>query len=57
MTERKPVTISLRDAQERYGLPRPTLTRIGKANNAIIFVGNKYLLFVDRMDKVIRDMA
>ena len=57
MTERNPVTISLRDAQERYGLSRPTLTRIGKANNAIIFVGNKYLLFVDRMDKVIRDMA
>ena len=44
------LTISLRDAQARYGLSRTSLTKIGKENNAIAKVGNKYLLFVDQMD-------
>ena len=54
-TDVEQLTISLRDAQVRYGLSRTSLTKIGKENDALVRIGNKYLLFVDRMDKVIKD--
>lgn len=56
-TDVEQLTISLRDAQVRYGLSRTSLTKIGKENDALVRIGNKYLLFVDRMDKVIKDMV
>ena len=51
------LTISLRDAQARYGLSRKSLNKIGKENNAIAKVGNKYLLFVEQMDEVLKSMV
>ena len=53
-TDVEQLTISLRDAQVRYGLSRTSLTKIGKENDALVRIGNKYLLFVDRMDKAIK---
>lgn len=54
-TDVEQLTISLRDAQVRYGLSRTSLTKIGKENDALVRIGNKYLLFVDRMDRAIKD--
>ena len=51
------LTISLRDAQVRYGLSRTSLTKIGKENKAIVKIGNKYLIFVNKMDEVINKMV
>lgn len=56
-TDSKQLTISLRDAQARYGLSRTSLTKIAKENNAIVKVGNKYLLFVEQMDEALKSMV
>ena len=50
---RKKLTIPLREATIRYGLSRPTLTKIGKENHAIARIGNMYLLNVDVMDELL----
>ena len=47
------LTISLRDATFRYGLSRTSLTKLGKEYGAITRYKNKYLLYVDFMDKVL----
>ncbi len=54
MTDAKrKLTIPLREATIRYGLSRPTLTKIGKENHAIAKIGNMYLLNVDVMDDLL----
>ena len=57
MNEKKRITMTMREACERYGLSRTALTKIGKENGAIMRVGNKYILQINIMDDVIRKMA